>query len=43
MMTDDWQGYPLREDYVCQEPRWLVDLATQRQREIEGLGLGERV
>lgn len=43
MMTDDWQGYPLRKDYVYQEPRWLVDLAAQRQREIEGLGLGERV
>lgn len=43
MMTDDWQGHPLRKDYVYQEPRWLVDLATQRQREIEGLGLGERV
>jgi NADH/F420H2 dehydrogenase subunit C len=42
MMTEDWQGYPLRKDYVYQEPRWLVDLATQRQREIEGLGLGER-
>ncbi len=42
MMTDDWQGHPLRKDYQYQEPRWLVDLATQRQREIEGLGLGER-
>lgn len=42
MMTDDWQGYPLRKDYVYEEPRWLVDLATQRQREIEGRGLGER-
>jgi NADH/F420H2 dehydrogenase subunit C len=42
MMTEDWQGHPLRKDYVYQEPRWLVDLATQRQREIEGLGLGER-
>jgi NADH-quinone oxidoreductase subunit C len=42
MMTEDWSGYPLRKDYVFEEPRWLVDLATQRQREIEGLGLGER-
>jgi NADH:ubiquinone oxidoreductase subunit C len=42
MMTEDWQGHPLRKDYVYQEPSWLVDLATQRQREIEGLGLGER-
>ncbi|MGH2376222.1 MAG: NADH-quinone oxidoreductase subunit C [bacterium] len=42
MMTEDWSGHPLRKDYVFEEPRWLVDLATQRQREIEGLGLGER-
>jgi NADH-quinone oxidoreductase subunit C len=42
MMTEDWTGHPLRKDYVYEEPRWLVDLATQRQREIEGLGLGER-
>lgn len=42
MMTDDWSGHPLRKDYVYQEPRWLVDLVTQRQKEIEGLGLGER-
>ena len=42
MMTEDWSGHPLRKDYVYEEPRWLVDLATQRQREIEGLGLGER-
>jgi NADH-quinone oxidoreductase subunit C len=42
MMTDDWIGYPLRKDYVYEEPRWLIDLAAQRQREIEGLGLGER-
>jgi NADH/F420H2 dehydrogenase subunit C len=42
MLTEDWQGHPLRKDYVYQEPRWLVDLAVQRQREIEGLGLGER-
>jgi NADH-quinone oxidoreductase subunit C len=42
MMTDDWAGHPLRKDYVYEEPRWLVDLATQRQKEIEGLGLGER-
>jgi NADH-quinone oxidoreductase subunit C len=42
MMTEDWVGHPLRKDYVYEEPRWLVELATQRQREIEGLGLGER-
>ncbi|MDR7544131.1 MAG: NADH-quinone oxidoreductase subunit C [Armatimonadota bacterium] len=42
MMTEDWQGHPLRKDYVYKEPRWLIDLAVQRQREIEGLGLGER-
>lgn len=42
MMTEDWQGHPLRKDYVYQEPEWLVELAAQRQREIEGLGLGER-
>jgi NADH-quinone oxidoreductase subunit C len=42
MMTEDWAGHPLRKDYVYEEPRWLVDLATQRQKEIEGLGLGER-
>jgi NADH/F420H2 dehydrogenase subunit C len=42
MMTDDWEGHPLRKDYVYQDPRWLVDLGAQRQREIEGLGLGER-
>jgi NADH/F420H2 dehydrogenase subunit C len=42
MMTEDWHGHPLRKDYVYEEPRWLVDLAAQRQREIDGLGLGER-
>jgi NADH-quinone oxidoreductase subunit C len=42
MMTEDWIGHPLRKDYAYEEPRWLVELATQRQREIEGLGLGER-
>ncbi|MGQ0550289.1 MAG: NADH-quinone oxidoreductase subunit C [Armatimonadota bacterium] len=42
MMTEDWSGHPLRKDYVFEEPPWLVDLVTQRQREIEGLGLGER-
>lgn len=42
MMTEDWTGHPLRKDYVYEEPRWLVELATQRQNEIEGLGLGER-
>ncbi len=42
MMTEDWHGHPLRKDYVYEEPGWLVDLAAQRRREIEGLGLGER-
>jgi len=42
MMTEDWHGHPLRKDYVYEEPQWLVDLVTQRQREIEGLGLGSR-
>ncbi len=42
MMTDDWVGHPLRKDYVFEDPRWLVELAKQRQQEIEGLGLGER-
>ena len=42
MMTDDWVGHPLRKDYVYEDPRWLVELAAQRQREVEGLGLGER-
>ncbi|MDR7518544.1 MAG: NADH-quinone oxidoreductase subunit C [Armatimonadota bacterium] len=42
MLTEDWVGHPLRKDYVYEEPRWLVDLAAQRQKEIEGLGLGER-
>ena len=42
MMTDDWVGHPLRKDYVFEDPEWLRALAEQRQREIEGLGLGER-
>jgi NADH-quinone oxidoreductase subunit C len=42
MMTEDWAGHPLRKDYVYEDPRWLVDLTAQRQREVEGLGLGER-
>ncbi len=42
MMTDDWIGHPLRKDYVYQEPAWLIEIAKQRQSEIEGLGLGER-
>lgn len=42
MMTEDWAGHPLRKDYAYEEPRWLVDLTAQRQREVEGLGLGER-
>lgn len=42
MMTDDWVGHPLRKDYVYQDPPWLVEAARQRQKDIEGLGLGER-
>ncbi|HEY6102184.1 MAG TPA: NADH-quinone oxidoreductase subunit C [bacterium] len=42
MMTDDWVGHPLRKDYVYEDPPWLVEAARQRQKDIEGLGLGER-
>lgn len=42
MMTDDWIGHPLRKDYVYQDPAWLVEAAKRRQKDIEGLGLGER-
>ncbi len=42
MMTDDWVGHPLRKDYIYEDPEWLKGLAAQRQREIQGLGLGER-
>lgn len=42
MMTDDWIGHPLRKDYVYQDPPWLVDAAKERQKDVEGLGLGER-
>ncbi|MDQ7842447.1 MAG: NADH-quinone oxidoreductase subunit C [Armatimonadota bacterium] len=42
MMTDDWVGHPLRKDYVYQDPPWLVEAAKQRQKDLEGLGLGER-
>ena len=42
MMTDDWVGHPLRKDYVYQDPPWLVEAARQRQKDIEGYGLGER-
>lgn len=42
MMTEDWVGHPLRKDYVYQDPPWLVEAAKQRQKDIEGLGLGER-
>jgi len=42
MMTDDWVGHPLRKDYVYQDPPWLVEAARQRQKDIEGFGLGER-
>lgn len=42
MMTDDWVGHPLRKDYVYQDPPWLVEVAKERQKDAEGLGLGER-
>jgi NADH-quinone oxidoreductase subunit C len=38
MMSADWHGHPLRKDYVYEDPQWLVDLATQRQREIAATG-----
>ena len=43
MMTDDWIGHPLRKDYVYQDPLWLVEVTKERQKDAEGLGLGERV
>jgi NADH-quinone oxidoreductase subunit C len=42
MMTEDWVGFPLRKDYVYEDPVWLVEVARRRQEEIAGLGLGER-
>ncbi len=42
MMTDDWVGHPLRKDYIYQDPPWLVEIAKERQKDAEGLGLGER-
>lgn len=42
MMTDDWVGHPLRKDYVYQDPPWLTEVAKERQKDTEGLGLGER-
>jgi len=42
MMTDDWVGHPLRKDYVYQDPPWLVEAARERQKDMEGFGLGER-
>ena len=38
MMSADWKGHPLRKDYVYEDPQWLVDIATQRQREIAATG-----
>ena len=38
MMSADWKGHPLRKDYVYEDPQWLVDIATQRQREIADTG-----
>jgi NADH-quinone oxidoreductase subunit C len=38
MMSADWKGHPLRKDYVYEDPQWLVELATQRQREIAATG-----
>lgn len=42
MMTEDWIGHPLRKDYVYEDPAWLTEVAKQRQKEVEGFGLGER-
>jgi len=38
MMSADWKGHPLRKDYVYEDPQWLIDLTTQRQREIAATG-----
>jgi NADH-quinone oxidoreductase subunit C len=38
MMSPDWKGHPLRKDYVYEDPQWLVDIATERQREIAATG-----
>jgi NADH-quinone oxidoreductase subunit C len=38
MMSSDWKGHPLRKDYVYEDPQWLVDVTTQRQREIAATG-----
>ena len=38
MMSADWKGHPLRKDYVYEDPQWLVEIATQRQREIAATG-----
>jgi NADH/F420H2 dehydrogenase subunit C len=38
MMSSDWKGHPLRKDYVYEDPQWLVDVTTQRQREIASTG-----
>ncbi len=38
LMSADWKGHPLRKDYVYEDPQWLVDVATQRQREIAATG-----
>ncbi len=38
MMSADWKGHPLRKDYVYEDPEWLVEIATQRQREIAATG-----
>ncbi|HKV45075.1 MAG TPA: NADH-quinone oxidoreductase subunit C [bacterium] len=38
MMSADWKGHPLRKDYVYEDPQWLVDIATERQREIAATG-----
>ena len=38
MMSADWKGHPLRKDYVYEDPQWLVDVTTQRQRELAATG-----
>ncbi len=38
LMSADWKGHPLRKDYVYEDPQWLVEVASQRQREIAATG-----
>jgi NADH-quinone oxidoreductase subunit C len=38
MMSADWKGHPLRKDYIYEDPQWLIDVTTQRQRELAATG-----